>query len=90
MANLIESLNLIAIFIALCVAAVLVIVLKKQVKKALFIAANGAAGLLAAFLINFAAAPLGFAVGLNFVNALFIGFLGVPGLVTLYIAAWVL
>jgi len=88
--ELLGTLNVISIFIAVCVVAVAAIIFKRQIKKILFFAINGAAGLLAAFFINFAAAPLGFGIGLNLVNALFIGILGIPGLITLYIASWLL
>jgi len=87
----IESLNIIAIFIAICAVAMVALVFRRQVKKVSFVVLNSVVGLAAAFLINFAAAPLGFVgIGINFVNALVIGVLGIPGLVTLYAAAWLL
>jgi len=89
--SFIESLNIIAIFIAVCAIAMVALVFRRQLKKVGFIVLNSVLGLAAAFLINFAAAPLGFvSIGINFVNAVVIGILGVPGLATLYVAAWLL
>jgi hypothetical protein len=55
-------------------------------KRILRILITGLVGLILAYFIN-TAAPFGASIGINLVNALFIGILGLPGLITLYIIA---
>jgi pro-sigmaK processing inhibitor BofA len=47
--------------------------------------ARAAAGMALAFVINYAAAPFGWNIGINPATAAFVGFLGAPGLAALYI-----
>jgi len=82
--------NIIVFFIVVCAIAVAAIIFKKQAKIVVSVGLNAIVGMAAAFFINFAAAPLEAGIGINFINALFVGVLGLPGLVTLYVAAWVL
>lgn len=57
---------------------------------ALKLLVNTALGFLALWAVNITAAFTGITLGLNLLNALLIGILGLPGLVLLLLTQWVL
>lgn len=50
---------------------------------------NTAAGFVFLFLFNYIGAFIGLSLGVNILNALFIGILGIPGLILLLLAKWI-
>lgn len=78
-------------YISLLVLVVAVVLLfslllrifRKPIKIAAKLFINALFGFLALFLINFFGDPLGIALGINWINAIVIGILGVPGAVVL-------
>jgi len=76
--------------IGICLTLMLAPVFFGSVRGLLRAVARGGAGLLAAYALNLAAAPLGLAVGLNALTAVVTGLLGLPGLITLYTARFLL
>lgn len=85
MNNALNSPQIIWLMLGICVLLLLFIVFFRQIKVLIKITLQGAVGLIAVFCVNFLAMPLGFSVGLNLINAVFIGLLGIPGIATLYI-----
>ena len=85
--------NITVVFIGIIAIALLIILFKRYSKQAVLLIVQtivfGAAGLAAVYFINHFS-PLEHAIGINIFNGLFIGILGLPGLVTLYVAAAVL
>jgi hypothetical protein len=47
-------------------------------------------GIAAIFVMDFLLSPFGLAVGLNMFTVAFVGILGIPGFVTLYVVTWLL
>lgn len=50
---------------------------------------NTAAGLVFLFLFNYIGAFIGLALGINIINAVIIGILGIPGLILLLLVKWI-
>ncbi len=50
---------------------------------------NTAAGFIFLFLFNYIGTFIGLSLGVNILNALFIGILGIPGLILLLLAKWI-
>jgi len=62
---------------------VLIKVISAPMRGLLKLLINTALGYIALFILNFFGEFIGFTLGLNFVNALVVGFLGVPGVILL-------
>lgn len=65
-------------------------VFKTPLKLAVKLLANTALGFLALWLVQLTAGFTGLALGLNLLNALVVGILGLPGFVLLLLVQWVL
>ena len=76
--------------IALVVVIAAVRVLATPVKLLLRVGCNTLLGLGALILLNATSALTGLSLGLNLFNAAVVGILGIPGLVLLLLARWVL
>jgi inhibitor of the pro-sigma K processing machinery len=50
---------------------------------------NTAAGFVFLFLFNYIGAFIGLALGINIINAVIIGILGIPGLILLLLVKWI-
>ena len=81
--------TIIIYMIIACAALFLIFLFRKPFKTLAKAALRGAAGLAAIFMLNFAAAPFGAAVGINIATAAVVGVLGIPGLVGLYIIKFI-
>ena len=65
-------------------------VFRSPLKLAIKLIANTLLGIAALSLVNLTAAFTGITLGLNLLNALIVGILGVPGFVLLLLLQWVL
>lgn len=65
-------------------------IFRTPLRLALKLLMNTALGFLALWAVNATAAVTGVALGLNLLNALTVGVLGLPGFVLLLLAQWVL
>lgn len=65
-------------------------VFQSPIKLAIKLLANTILGFAALWLVNLTAALTGIALGLNLLNALVVGILGLPGLILLLLLQWVL
>ena len=69
---------------ALVVGAVLILkILTKPIRLIVKLLINAAFGFVLLFLVNFFGDPVGIYIGVNFINALVAGCLGVPGVILL-------
>ena len=80
------SVALFAVFLLLAFIRLFAVPLKLALK-VLF---NTLLGFAALFLLNLSSSLTGFSLGLNLMNALVIGILGLPGFVLLLLVQWVL
>ena len=81
-----ETLSGILLIAALVVGAILILkILTKPIRWIFKLLLNAAFGFLLLFLVNFFGDPVGIYIGVNFVNALVAGFLGVPGVILLVV-----
>ena len=79
-----ETLSGILLIAALVVGAILILkILIKPIRWIFKLLLNAAFGFVLLFLVNFFGDPVGIYIGVNFVNALVAGFLGVPGVILL-------
>lgn len=79
-----ETLSGILLIAALVVGAILILkILTKPIRWIFKLLLNAAFGFVLLFLVNFFGDPAGIYIGVNFVNALVAGFLGVPGVILL-------
>lgn len=77
-----ETLSGILLIAALVVGAILILkILTKPIRWIFKLLLNAAFGFVLLFLVNFFGDPVGIYIGVNFVNALVAGFLGVPGVI---------
>ena len=76
----------VVIFLAVALARILSAPLRLAIK----LLVNTASGLIALWLVNLLAPITGVYLGLNVVNGLIVGVFGLPGLVLLILAQWVL
>ena len=65
------------------VAVALLKLLLKPIKFVFKLLINTALGFVLLWLVNFFGDPLGISIGLTFINALVVGFMGVPGVILL-------
>jgi hypothetical protein len=66
------------------------IVFGKLFKSVVCFLFKSAVGIAAIFVMDFLLSPFGLAVGLNMFTVAFVGILGIPGFVTLYVVTWLL
>lgn len=79
-----ETLSGVLLVAALIVGAVLILkILTKPIRLVFKLLINAAFGFILLFLVNFFGDPLGIYIGVNFINALVAGCLGVPGVILL-------
>ena len=79
-----ETLSGILLIAALVVGAVLILkILTKPIRLIVKLLINAAFGFVLLFLVSFFGGPVGIYIGVNFINALVAGFLGVPGVILL-------
>ena len=79
-----------AVLLALFLLAALIRIFRTPLRLALRLLANTLLGFLALWVVNLTAGFTGILLGLNLMNALVIGVLGLPGLVLLLLTQWVL
>lgn len=84
------SQKLLAALLAAFFLLALLRVFKKPLRQAVKLLANTLLGFLALWAVNLTSAYTGITLGLNLLNALVIGILGVPGFVLLLLTQWVL
>lgn len=84
------SQKLLAALLAAFFLIALIRIMKTPLKLALKLLANTLLGFLALWCVNLTAAYTGITLGLNLLNALVIGILGLPGFVLLLLTQWVL
>ncbi len=75
--------NLSVILIGICFAILILISFKKQVKYILQFAIRSAFGMLGFSIINMVTGS--YIVGINLISVITVGFLGIPGFISLYI-----
>lgn len=80
-------LNMVLVIVLLFV---LTRILSAPVRLVIKLLANAVSGLVALFLVNLLTPLTGIYLGLNLLNALIVGIFGLPGLVLLILAKWVL
>ena len=76
--------------LALFLAVALLRIFRTPLKLAVRLLSNTALGFIALWAANLASPVTGLALGLNLWNALIIAVLGIPGLILLLLAQWVL
>ena len=79
-----------AVLLALFLLVALIRIFLAPLRLALRLLANTLLGFLALWAVNLTAGFTGILLGLNLLNALVIGVLGIPGLVLLLLTQWVL
>jgi inhibitor of the pro-sigma K processing machinery len=77
--------NIIVLFIPVLIALLVFRLLFSQVKLIWKIAVNSLSGFLCLWLLNLASGITGIVFEINFITALLVGFLGVPGILLLLI-----
>ena len=77
--------NIIALIIPILIALLVFRLLFSQVKLIWKIAVNSLSGFLCLWLLNLASGITGIVFEINFITALLVGFLGVPGILLLLI-----
>lgn len=82
--------QLFTIIVIVFLLAALTRILSAPIRLVIKLLANAASGLVALFLVNLLTPLTGVALGLNLFNALIVGIFGLPGLVLLILAQWVL
>ncbi|MBR0280797.1 MAG: pro-sigmaK processing inhibitor BofA family protein [Oscillibacter sp.] len=82
--------QLFSIILVVFLLVALVRILSAPLRLIVKLAANAVSGLVALFLVNLLTPVTGIYLGLNLVNALIVGIFGLPGLVLLILAKWVL
>jgi len=80
--------KLLLAFLGLLLLVGLLRLFAAPLKLALRLLGNTLAGFAALFVLNLTAPLTGFALGLNLMNALTVGLLGLPGLVLLILLQW--
>lgn len=79
-----ETVSSLLIIAAVVAAAILLIkLITKPIRLVFKILINAAFGFLILFVVNFFGDIVGLSIGVNFINALVAGFLGVPGVILL-------
>lgn len=84
------SQKIVAALLAAFLLIALLRIFSAPLRLALKVLGNTLLGFLALWAVNLTAGVTGIALGLNLMNALVIGILGLPGFVLLLLAQWVL
>lgn len=78
------------IIIIIAILAMLVfIILKKPIKIVFKLIINTVVGFFALFLINFLGSFIGVSIAVNWINAVIVGVLGVPGVALVLLLKWI-
>jgi len=77
--------NIIIWMIAICLVAVVIMLLSKPIKTLARVFVQAILGSALMYVANFALAPFAIFVGVNALTAFIVGVLGLPGLFTMYI-----
>ncbi len=65
------------------------VILKKPIKIILKLLLNTVCGFIALFVINYLGAFIGISVAVNWINAVIVGALGVPGVALILLLKWI-
>ena len=82
--------KILAAGLALFLLLALIRIFRAPLRLAIRLLGNTLAGFLSLWVLNLTASLTGITLGLNLLNALIIGILGLPGLVLLLLVQWVL
>jgi len=82
--------KILAAGLALFLLLALIRIFRAPLRLAVRLLGNTLAGFLSLWVLNLTASLTGITLGLNLLNALIIGILGLPGLVLLLLVQWVL
>ena len=77
--------NILALIVPVLIAIFVIKLLLSQVKLIWKIAANSLSGFICLWLLNLASGLTGIVFEINFITALVVGFLGIPGIVLLLV-----
>jgi inhibitor of the pro-sigma K processing machinery len=77
------------IIIVAILALVVFIILKKPIKIIFKLILNTIIGFLALFVINYLGAFIGISIAVNWINAVIVGVLGVPGVALILLLKWI-
>ena len=77
--------NIVALIVPVLIALLVIKFLFSQVKLIWKIAVNSISGFVCLWLLNLAAGLTGIVFEINFITALIVGFLGIPGIILLVI-----
>lgn len=80
-----DNMDLIILMIIGCLVFMGFIMFSKQIKVVVRVLLQGGIGIAAVYILNFLLSPFSLAVGVNIINGIFMGVLGIPALVSLYI-----
>ena len=77
------------VVIVAILALLLLIILRKPIKIVLKLLLNTVLGFLALFAINWLGSFIGISVAINWINAVIVGVLGVPGVALILLLKWI-
>jgi inhibitor of the pro-sigma K processing machinery len=81
-----QTTGIIIIFAIL--ALVVIVIIRKPIKIILKLVLNTVIGFLALFVINYLGAFIGVSVAVNWINAVIVGLLGIPGIALILLLKW--
>ena len=81
--------SIITWMIIICLIFIGLIMFAKPVKYILKFLLQAVCGMFLAIIFNFMLAPLGLAIGLNYLTFFVSGLLGLPGFAMLYVVSWI-
>ena len=76
--------------IAICAVFIGLMVFSRPIKYILRFLVQATCGMLMVFVLNILLSPLNLSLGLNYLNFFLAGLLGAPGVVSLYVMAWLI
>ncbi len=86
-----EALQTTGIIVIIAILAlVVVVILRKPLKIVLKLALNTVIGFFALFVVNWLGAYIGVTVAVNWINAVIVGVLGVPGVALILLLKWLM
>lgn len=86
-----DTVSIIIIAIAVIILfAIFIKILKAPLKLAFKFLLNTLVGFIALIIINFFGAFIGISLGINWINAIVVGFFGIPGIALLFILQWLM
>lgn len=86
----VSSNDAIVFMIYICVAFLIVMLLIKPLKLTMKFIIRSVLSMSFIYLLNFMLVPYGFSAGMNLLNAFIVGFLGIPGVVLLFVSNFIL